>query len=263
MEYTVPHILRLARRYPRLHELLARPEASAGLCFTQDKVQVLWDLFEEANDADVRYYLDSSADTCQLLWRYGIQEYVRYFLLNNGVNSAGKVVCIDFGEALFDTTRAAERVDEATWETADSRLWALTSDQTEYYFNTMKSRLSGKNFSTHWGADLDDLDKEVIKRPLLAERSEEIPSLVERILERANAEEGWVVEGVSPRVLDLFQRYTWYGSGGATPESLGEHLSTRWTGGGAELQNVLCRASEACKTGLIELDHLPRYLQRH
>ena len=88
MEYTVPHILRLARRYPRLHELLARPEASAGLCFTQDKVQVLWDLFEEANDADVRYYLDSSADTCQLLWRYGIQEESKILIIRMKICSA-------------------------------------------------------------------------------------------------------------------------------------------------------------------------------
>ena len=37
----------------------------------------------------------------------------------------------------------------------------------------MKGRLSGRNFEDHWGADLDDLDKEIIKRPLLAERPRE------------------------------------------------------------------------------------------
>lgn len=261
MEYTIPHILRLAGRYPRLHESLARPEASAGLCFTQDKVRPLVDLFTDANDAEAQDYLDASADICRLLWRHGIHEYARYFLLNNGVDSTGNVVCIDFGEALFDTTRVAERVDEAVWETAYRRLWALTPSQKAYYFETMKSRLSGQNFGIHWAADLDELDRAIIKRPLLAERSEEIPSLVERILERANAEEGWMVEGISPPVLDLFQRYTWYGSGGATPESLGEHPSTRWTGGGAELQNVLYRAAEACETGFIDLEHLPPYLR--
>ena len=261
MEYAAPHILRLAERYPRLREILARPKASAGLCFTQDRVEPLGDHIRGASDTDVRFYLDATADIYQLLWRYGIHDYVWYFLLNNGVDSTGKVVCIDFGETLFDTTWVAERANEAIWETADSWIRSLTPGQQEYYFKTMKSRLSGENFSVHWGADLDNLDKEVIKRPLLAERSEEIPSLVERILERANAEEGWVVEGVSQQVLDLFQRYTWYGSGGATPEGVGEHRTPRWTGGGAELQNVLYRAAEACKSGIIELDHLPRYLQ--
>ncbi len=125
----------------------------------------------------------------------------------------------------------------------------------------MKSRLSGDNFHYHWGAALDDLDREIIKRPSLAERSEQIPSLVGGILERTNREEGWKVKGVSQRVLDLFQRYTWYGSGGATPELLGEYLSPRWTGGGVELQNVLYRAAEVCEETTIRGHHLPRYLQ--
>lgn len=260
-EYCVPHILRLAARYPPLYEALARPRAMAGPCFTQDKVDgTLGDAIRAATDADVRCYLDATADIYQLLWRYGIHDYVWYFLLNNGIDSTGKVVCLDFGETFFDSTWVAERVDEARWEVKDNLIKALTPDQQDYYFKAMKSRLSGENFNNHWGAALDDLDREVIKRPILAERSEEIPSLVDRILERANEEAGRNIKGVSHDVLDLFDRYTWYGSGGATPDLVGDYLSPRWTGGGVELQNVLYRAAESCQHSTIQLDDLPPYI---
>jgi DNA-binding NtrC family response regulator len=124
----------------------------------------------------------------------------------------------------------------------------------------MKSRLSDRNFEQHWAADLDDLDREIIRQPILAERLEEIPSLVERILERANCEEGWQIKGVSLDVLDLFHRYTWYGSGGTTPELVGDYLSPGWTGSGVELQNVLYRAAEPCRGPIIQLDDLPPYI---
>ena len=142
----------------------------AGPCFTQDKVDgTLGDAIRAATDADVRCYLDATADIYQLLWRYGIHDYVWYFLLNNGIDSTGKVVCLDFGETFFDSTWVAERVDEARWEVKDNLIKALTPDQQDYYFKAMKSRLSGENFNHHWGAALDDLDREVIKRPILAE----------------------------------------------------------------------------------------------
>lgn len=261
MEYCVPHILRLAARYPPLDEILARPRKASGLCFTQDKVEPLEDAIKTATDAEIRSYLDATADIYQHLWRYGIHDFVWYFLLNNGIDSSGKVVCLDFAEMLFDTTWVAERVDEARWEVKDALIKALTSEQQDYYFKVMKSRLSGGNFNHHWGIALDDLDREIIKRPVLAERLEEIPSLVDRILDRASSEEGWKIRGVSPQVLDLFRRYTWYGSGGATPEHVGEYLSPRWTGGGVELQNVLYHAAEVCEGSTIHVDHLPEYLK--
>lgn len=47
MAYAVPHILRLAKRYPHLFEILAKPIASDGLGFTQDKVEPLENLMNE------------------------------------------------------------------------------------------------------------------------------------------------------------------------------------------------------------------------
>ena len=102
----------------------------------------------------------------------------------------------------------------------------------------------------------------IIKRPILAERAEEIPSLVEQILQRGNREEGWQISGVSPEVLDLFGQYTWSGSGDSvTPELLKKWRKHGYSGSGVELQNVLYRAAEASQGAIIQVNDLPRYLQ--
>ncbi len=262
-EYCVPHVLRLAARYQVLNDLLARPKAMPGFCFTQDKVErALKHLIPKAGPAKVRSYLDATADIYQLLWRYGIHDCIWFFLVNNGVDSHGKVVYLDFGETLFDTTRVAVNVEKREWEKKKVLVEDLVPEYQEYYFQAMKSRLSGRNFELHWGADLDDLDRMIIKRPPLRERWEEIPSLVEPILERANREEGWNISGVSPEVLDLFAQYTWTGSGAAeSPYLLKKHRKLKWAGSGVELQNAVYRAAEACQSTVIQLDDLPQYIQ--
>ena len=232
----IPHVLRLAARYPTLSEALARPLAMPGQCFTQDKVPPLLDLIPTVTPAEIRSYLDGYADVCQLCWRYGIHDYILFFAVNNAIDAQGRVVLLDFGEAVFDTAVVARFAERREWETKDALLKGfLPSEYHEHYFQAMMSRLSGDNFERHWAADLDDLDRAIIRRPGLGERMEEIPRLVEQLPERANREEGWEISGVSAEVLSLFRGFTWKGSG-------------------VELQNVLYRAAEKCRGHTIQLD---------
>ena len=238
----VPHVLRLAARYPALSDALARPRAMPGGCFTQDKVRPLLDLIPAATSAEIRGYLDGYANVCQLCWRYGIHDYIFFFAVNNAIDSQGRVVLLDFGETAFDTTRVAKFVEGRKWERKDALIKeTLPPEYHEHYFHAMTSRLSGLNFELHWAADLDDLDRMIIQKPALSERLEEIPSLVDRILERANREEGWDISGISSEVLGLFRQYNWKGSG-------------------VELQNVLYRASENRRGRIIQLDDIPSYI---
>ena len=109
--YCVPHVLRLAARYRTLRDVLGRPQAGPGSCFTQDRARPLRDLIPEATPAEVRNTLDATADLCQLLWRYGIHDYIWFFLVNNAVDARGKVVCLDFGEVAFDTAWVEPNVE--------------------------------------------------------------------------------------------------------------------------------------------------------
>jgi len=237
-----PHVLRLAARYPRLSAALGQPRALPGMCFTQDKVRPLVDVIPTAKPDEIRDYIDGYADVCLLCWRYGVHEYILNFGMNNGLDAKNRVVLVDFGEAAFDTTHVERMVERLHWET--NSLWVekfLPVEFHDHYFRAMKSRLSGRSFELHWASDLDELDRMVIRKPALCERIEEIPTLIEQILARANREEGWDISGISTEVLSLFRQYKWKGSG-------------------VELQNVLYRAAEACRGTVIQLDDVPPYV---
>ena len=239
----VPHVLRLAARYPVLSEALANPSAASGGCFTQDKVHPLKELIPESSPSEIRHYLDETAEVYRLCWRYGIADYIFFFIVNNAIDARGKVVLLDFGETAFDTTWVENFVKDRSWATKDVLIKKfLSPEYHEHYYKAITDRLSGDNFERHWAADLDDLDRTIIQKPILNERPDDIPILTDRILERANREEGWKIEGVSPNVWGLFRKYDWKGSG-------------------VQLQNVLYRAAETCSSTLIQLDDLPEYFR--
>jgi hypothetical protein len=242
-DHSIPHVLRLAARYPVLYEALARPDAAPGLCFTQDRVKPLRDLIPSASPDEIRGFLDGFADVCQLCWRYGIHDNILFFVVNNAIDASGKVVMVDFGEVGLDTPFVAECAEGRKWETSDGLLKGFLPDEYHaYYFQAMKDRLSGGNFERHWATDLDELDREIIRGPKLKSRREDIPGLVEQILERANREEGWEIAGVAPDVMDFM-------------------LACTWGGSGVVLQNLLYRMGESCSGAIIEVADLPGYLQ--
>lgn len=234
----VPHVLRLAARYPKLYEALARPRAGAGSSFTQDKVRPLSDVLPDATADEIRGYLEAFADLHQLCWRYGIAEAIFNFGINNGITDSGRLVLIDFGEVHPDMTKAIIfQVKEAVWETKDVfvKLF-LPANLHDYYFSVMKDRLTG-TFDRHWAADLDDLDRRVIQVPRIRDNPEEIEPIVQALLKRANREEGWAIQGVSDEAMTALNACGW------------KH--------GFRLQNGLYKTAAACQGSVIELDDLP------
>jgi len=77
-----------------------------------------------------------------------------------------------------------------------------------------------------------------VKLPPLRQRREDLPVLIEQILEGVRAETQKDIRGVTDEVMDLFWTY-------------------RWPGNIRELINVLQFASVRCAGPLIEIQHLP------
>jgi DNA-binding NtrC family response regulator len=77
-----------------------------------------------------------------------------------------------------------------------------------------------------------------IHLPALRDRKEDLPALVEQILEDLNAKHGRQVRGINAEVAELFQGYS-------------------WPGNVRELRNVLERAVIVCDRDLIGRAHLP------
>jgi DNA-binding NtrC family response regulator len=77
-----------------------------------------------------------------------------------------------------------------------------------------------------------------IQMPALREHKEDLPILVESLLNDLNAKHNRSVSGVSPDVMQLFGQYN-------------------WPGNVRELRNTMERAVILCGTGMIERKHLP------
>lgn len=80
-----------------------------------------------------------------------------------------------------------------------------------------------------------------IRMPPLRQRKEDIPLLVEALLEEINQKHGTRVAGVEPEVLEKLTEYS-------------------WPGNVRELRNVLERSAILTREGMIQLRHLPAEL---
>jgi len=77
-----------------------------------------------------------------------------------------------------------------------------------------------------------------IQMPALREHKDDLPALVDAMLNDLNQKHGRNVSGVSPEVMQLFQQYN-------------------WPGNARELRNTMERAVILCSTGEIQRHHLP------
>lgn len=79
--------------------------------------------------------------------------------------------------------------------------------------------------------------------PVLRERREDIPYLVDHFIERFNAKRGTQVVGVTPAVMETFMRYD-------------------FPGNVRELENLIEHGFVLCHGGLIDVKHLPEDMQQ-
>jgi hypothetical protein len=261
---SVPHVLRLATRYPELSSamghpmplpestftqndirqtssLLGHPRTRSDTGYSQDWVRPLASVFENTSPEETARILEDYANLQLLCWRYGVYDRLYNFAYNNGLDAQGRIVLNDFGEMSFDTTFVAAHVERQNWRDKYDVQHHLPEALHDTYHGIMESRLTKANFERWWSSSLDTLDAEVIRRPPLSERKEDIPDLVVGLLERASCEAEKIVNAVSSEVLDLFCQY-------------------HWPAGAYELQNALYRAVAVCGTDVIQLTDIPPYI---
>ena len=261
---SVPHVLRLAARYPELSSavghpmplpesafaqddirptstILGHPQARPDTGYTQDWVRPLALVLQSMSREETTGILEAYANLQLLCWRYGVYDRLYNFAYNNGLDARGRVVLNDFGETSFDTTFVAAHVEKQYWRDKYDVQHHLPESLHDTYHGIMDSRLTKANFDRWWGSSLDSLDVEVIRRPPLSERKDDIPDLVVCLLERASCEAEKTVNAVSSEVLDLFCQY-------------------HWPAGAYELQNALYQAVAVCETGTIQLTDIPPYI---
>jgi PAS domain S-box-containing protein len=78
--------------------------------------------------------------------------------------------------------------------------------------------------------------------PPLAERREDIPYLIEHFIERFNAKQGKLIQGVTPAVMEVLMRHD-------------------FPGNARELENLIEYCFVLCRNGTIDVGHLPEDFQ--
>ena len=239
-DINVPRLLRLATRYADLSATLGSPIPEADGCFTQDRVRMLKDVFEQSDRDAIVACFQGYADCMRACWRYGIHDYMCAFHNNNGLNDSGHVVFIDFGEVASSTPFVREAVQERQWFSRfDGKPWLkrlIPEDLHSEYHRIMGARLTMDVFQDTWGAGLDDVDRSLLDGPVLRERSHTVPGLAARLLERSNTETGKQISAFSSAAMESMVEHNW--------------------GGPEELETVVMRAVEHCQRSTIEPDDL-------
>jgi len=124
-----------------------------------------------------------------------------------------------------------ERVGESKTHKADVRIVAATN-----------ADLASRVEQGHFRKDLYYRLKVItISVPLLRERTEDIPLLIEHFCKHFAEKFGKTIKGVKPEVMKLMLKYT-------------------WPGNVRELEHVLEHGMLLCPEGLIDMEHLPEEL---
>ncbi len=119
-----------------------------GREISQDKVEVFGKYIRGCSDKTTM--VDKYIDHIYCCWGSGFSDRIYNFTINNGVNSKGDVVLIDFGEITFDRSHVAQKIKERRWGKSWSFKWDLEKGVKDYYDTQMAERLTLGNLERYW-----------------------------------------------------------------------------------------------------------------
>jgi hypothetical protein len=135
-------------------DMFANPKfVKDSLDFTQDKVEIIDGILGQFDDAKAKKIIDEYVDLQKKFWSYGIHDAVYKFQPNYGINSNGKLVCIDFGEFVFTKEEVLKSMEKQGWLRRSAyRNWE-DSDMKRYYAQKMSECMTAENVKKYWSAE--------------------------------------------------------------------------------------------------------------
>ena len=145
---------RLIADYPELRETLGNPLFLDETSYSQDKVQPIGNSLTSVNLEQGKSIIDAYVHLIITHWRYGFCDKVFNFTINNGIDSYGNVVLIDFGEVSFLKSDIVRRIHNQRWLQAWSYLKDFPEMLKNYYVNKMKEDITTRKLIDVWKASL-------------------------------------------------------------------------------------------------------------
>jgi hypothetical protein len=119
----------------------------------QDKVTVIEEVLNKDNYKTI---IDDFIELNHYFWRHKIFEYVFNFTINNGINSKGELVQLDFGEFFIDDLDACiAKCKTKPWFKARSYRYSFLDKIIKtYYTKRANQEFTIDKLKQLWGADL-------------------------------------------------------------------------------------------------------------
>ncbi len=94
--------------------------------------------------------IDKYIDFIFECWKSGFSEKIYNLMLNNGINSEGNIVLMDFGELTFDKSYVKKDIITKRWRKSFNYMWGMKRKIKKYYDQQMCKRLTLSNLEKYW-----------------------------------------------------------------------------------------------------------------
>lgn len=134
--------------------LLGNPTFLNDSDYEQDKVVTIQNYLKNADTREGKRIIDEYVDNIHTFWSYGFSDCAFKIGNNNGVNSRGGVIQIDFGELVTEKARIEKLITNQVWikDYIGKRLPA--GEIRQYHTETLSRRLTSAKLNEVWRSRL-------------------------------------------------------------------------------------------------------------
>ncbi len=137
------------------NQLFANPVfIKNSLNFTQDFVITVDEYLKSSDTQEMKRVVDDHIRFQETLWTYSVHDGVYKFQSNYGINSSGKLVCIDFGEYIFTKDEVLKNIEKHKWLNRTSYKNWSDKEVKDYYTKKMEESITKENLCGLWGSNL-------------------------------------------------------------------------------------------------------------
>ena len=134
--------------------LLGNPTFLSDSNYEQDKVVTVQDYLKTASVEEGKRIIDAYVNNIYTFWGYGFSDCVFKVGNNNGVNSGGNVVQIDFGELITEKAKVEKLITDQAWLKDYTGKRLPEGEIRNYHNETLSKNLTIQKLNEVWGSHL-------------------------------------------------------------------------------------------------------------
>ncbi len=129
--------------------LVGSPNFLDGISYKQDKVELLGTSIMRSGFSEKKKLIDLYVQNIVECWKSGCADRVYNFTINNGLDTSGRLILLDFNEVTLSKTEVLERINSKRW----LRSWSLKQVDPklqQYYREQMDLLITPESLEKNW-----------------------------------------------------------------------------------------------------------------